>query len=137
MKISVQEKINASIADVWDAWNDPNDILCWNSASDDWQCTKAENDLRVGGKLATRMEARDGSMGFDFGGTYTTVEPHQTLEYTMEDSRVVRTEFVNEGDRVLIRQTFDGDESHSEEQQRQGWQAIQRRFRQHVESKSN
>lgn len=134
MRITVETKVAAPIDAVWDAWNNPDDIVQWNAASEDWHTTRASTDLKVGGKLSSRMEAKDGSMGFDFGGVYTAVEPHRLIEFTMDDARTVRVEFFQEGDAVLVRESFDADASHSEEQQRAGWQAILDRFARHVEA---
>jgi uncharacterized protein YndB with AHSA1/START domain len=135
MRITVETTVAAPIETVWDAWNNPDDIVQWNAASDDWHTTRASTDLRVGGKFSSRMEAKDGSMGFDFSGTYTTVEPLHVIEFTMDDSRVVRVEFIDGGESVTVRETFDADESHSADQQRAGWQAILDRFARHVEAK--
>lgn len=136
MKITVETHVAAPIETVWHAWSNPDDIVEWNAASDDWHTTRASADLRVGGKLSSRMEAKDGSMGFDFGGTYTTVDPHALIELTMDDARIVRVEFVEDESGVTVRETFDADDSHSVEQQRGGWQAILDRFARYVEAKS-
>lgn len=132
MKITVQTTINAPIEDVWKAWNCPDDIIRWNTASEDWRTTHAEVDLREGGTFSSRMEAKDGSIGFDLAGTYTFVELHERIEYRLEDGRVVVIEFFNDKERVVVRETFDAEHENSIEQQRDGWQAILDNFARHV-----
>jgi uncharacterized protein YndB with AHSA1/START domain len=132
MKITVETKVAAPIQEVWRAWTSPDDIKKWNAASDDWHTTAAAVDLRVGGAFCSRMEAKDGSFGFDFAGTYTKVVPHQLIEFTF-GGRVALIEFIPEGEGVVVRETFDAEEVHSVEQQREGWQAILNRFAKHVE----
>ncbi len=134
MKITVETSVAAPIEAVWREWTTPDSIRQWNAASDDWHTTRATVDLRVGGAFSSRMEAKDGSMGFDFGGTYTRIVLHELIEYSLGDKRVVRVEF-EAGDRaVTIRETFDAESTHSAEQQRQGWQAILSNFARHVEA---
>ena len=136
MKITVETRIAAPIEKVWQAWNTPKDIMQWNAASDDWHTTRAEVDLKVGGKFSSRMEAKDGSMGFDFEGTYSKIVPHRLIESTIGDRALV-VEFiagVPGGKGVTVRETFDAEDTHSIEQQRGGWQAILDRFARHVES---
>ena len=133
MKITVERKIAAPIEKIWLAWTTPKDIVQWNAASDDWHTVKAAVDLRVGGTFSSRMEARDGSMGFDFAGTYTRVVEHELIECSLGD-RTLLVEFIPEQDGVTVRETFDSEPTHSEEQQRQGWQAILDRFAKHVEA---
>jgi uncharacterized protein YndB with AHSA1/START domain len=132
-KISVEAHVAAPIQEVWRAWNTPDDIKQWNTASHDWHTTKSALDLRVGGVFSSRMEAKDGSVGFDFAGTYTRVLEHRLIESTFGD-RVLLVEFVPERDGVTVRETFDAESTHSVEQQRQGWQAILNNFKKHVES---
>ncbi len=132
MKITVETTIDAPLDTVWQAWTTPADIVQWNAASDDWHTTSAAVDLRVGGQFSARMEARDGSMGFDFAGTYTRIVPHQLIEYALEDDRVVRVEFVAGESGVTVRETFDAETTHTIELQRDGWQAILDRFARHV-----
>lgn len=134
MKITVEALINAPIEAVWQAWTTPDDIKQWNAASDDWHTTSASVDLRVGGGFSSRMEAKDGSMGFDFAGTYTKVVPHQVLECTFGE-RTMQVEFVAGANGVTVRETFDAEQTHSIEQQRDGWQAILNNFARHVEAK--
>jgi len=132
MKITVEAVVKASIEEVWRAWTTPEDIKQWNAASADWHTTKASVDLRVGGAFSSRMEAKDGSMGFDFAGTYTKVVKHQLIECSFGD-RVLVVEFAAGKDGVTVRETFDAESTHSVEQQRQGWQAILDNFARHVE----
>ena len=132
-KITVEAKISAPIREVWRAWNTPDDIKKWNAASDDWHTTKSAVDLRVGGAFSSRMEAKDGSMGFDFGGTYTKVVKHQLIESSF-GGRVLLVEFIIDSDGVTVRETFDAESTNPIEQQRQGWQAILNNFKKHVES---
>lgn len=134
MKITVETKVTAPIEEVWRAWTTPADIKQWNAASDDWHTTAATVDLRVGGAFSSRMEAKDGSFGFDFAGTYTKVVPHQLIEMTF-GGRIAVIEFIDQKGSVVVRETFDAEETHSIEQQRQGWQAILNRFAKHVEAR--
>jgi uncharacterized protein YndB with AHSA1/START domain len=136
MKITVETVVNAPLNQVWDAWNNPADIKQWNTAQDDWHTTKSTVDLREGGKFTARMEAKDGSEGFDFEGTYTRVAPKKAIEYRMSDGREVKVEFVERGAGVLVKETFDTENENPPELQRQGWQAILDNFGRHVEAKS-
>jgi uncharacterized protein YndB with AHSA1/START domain len=136
MKISVETTIAASIDQVWDAYTTPEDIKQWNAASDDWHTTAAMVDLRVGGAFSSRMEAKDGSMGFDFAGTYTKIVKHQLLEYSFDD-RAAQVEFADSPSGVMVRVTFDTEPTHSIEQQLEGWQSILNNFKKHVETKGN
>lgn len=132
MKITVETTVSAPIEEVWRAWTTPDDIKHWNAASDDWHTTAATVDLRVGGAFSSRMEAKDGSFGFDFAGTYSKIVPHQLIEMSF-DGRTAVVEFICKNGSVVVRETFDSEETHSIEQQRQGWQAILDRFARHVE----
>jgi len=134
MRITVETTVRAPISSVWEAYSNPEDIVHWNAASDDWHTTKSAVDLRPGGQFCSRMEARDGSCGFDFEGTYTNVVPNSLIEYDFGD-RKAKVEFEDTPDGVHVRVSFDGEETHSVEQQRDGWQAILNRFKRHVESK--
>jgi uncharacterized protein YndB with AHSA1/START domain len=133
-KITVETKIAAPIQEVWRAWNTPDDIKQWNSASDDWHTTKSTVDLRVGGAFSSRMEAKDGSMGFDFAGTYTKLVEHELIESCFGD-RVLLVEFISGPDGVTVREIFDAESTHTVEQQRQGWQSILNNFKKHVEAR--
>ncbi|WP_343125109.1 SRPBCC family protein [Gemmatimonas phototrophica] len=132
VKITIEVTVAAPIDAVWNAWITPDRITQWNAASEEWCCPTAVNDLRVGGTFSYRMEARDGSMGFDFEGQYTRIVERELLEYTLGDERVVRVEFAPGSGGVTVRQTFDAENEHAAEQQRQGWQAILNRFASHV-----
>jgi uncharacterized protein YndB with AHSA1/START domain len=132
VKIAIETTVAAPLATVWEAWTTPADIVRWNAASDDWCCPHAENDLRVGGLFRYRMEARDGSFGFDFTGRYTRIVVGRTIEYALDDDRVVTVEFSSGPDGVTVRETFDAEDEHAAEMQRQGWLAILRRFASHV-----
>jgi uncharacterized protein YndB with AHSA1/START domain len=131
--ITVETTVSAPIEEVWRVWNTPDDIKQWNTASEDWHTTQAAVDLRVGGSFSSRMEAKDGSMGFDFAGTYTRIIDHHLIESTFGD-RVLVVEFISGQDDVTVRETFDAETTHSVEQQRGGWQAILANFKKHVES---
>jgi len=131
MKITVETTVHAPIDAVWRAWTTPADIKQWNAASDDWHTTAATVDLKAGGAFSFRMEAKDGSFGFDFAGTYTKVVPHQVIEMAF-GNRTAVVEFTSAGGAVVVRETFDAEETHSIEQQKHGWQAILDRFARHV-----
>ena len=133
MKINVETWVAAPIARVWQAYTTPADICQWNAASDDWHTAAATVDLRVGGAFSSRMEAKDGSMGFDFAGTYTKVVPHELIEYAFGD-RVAQVEFASGPQGIRVCVSFDGETTYSPEQQRDGWQAILGNFKRHVEA---
>ena len=134
MRITVETSVAAPIDQVWRAYTTPADIVKWNAASDDWHTTKATVDLREGGAFSSRMEAKDGSMGFDFAGTYTKIVEHKRIEYAFGD-RKAEVEFMSGANGVLVRVVFDAETTHSEEQQRGGWQAILDNFARYVEAK--
>src|SRR3989338_8226494 len=134
MQITVETLIHAPVAKVWSAYTTPADIVQWNAASDDWHTTKSSVDLRVGGDFSSRMEAKDGSFGFDFAGTYTAVVPERLLEYSFGD-RFAKIEFTDVSDGVNVKVTFDAEETHSVEQQQGGWQAILDNFARYVEGR--
>ena len=131
MKITVETTVNAPIDRVWSAYTTPDDIKQWNAASDDWHTTESTVDLREGGSFSSRMEAKDGSFGFDFAGTYTKVVPHQLIEYSFGERGAV-VEFNRAANGVTVRVTFDAEQQHSVEQQRQGWQSILDNFAKYV-----
>lgn len=135
MKITIESLVKAKLHSVWDSWNNPEDIRQWNTAQDDWHTTRSIVDLREGGKFLARMEARDGSQGFDFEGTYTRIVPHKLIEYRMSDGREVKVEFVERADGILVKETFDAETENPPELQRQGWQAILDNFGRYVETK--
>jgi uncharacterized protein YndB with AHSA1/START domain len=131
MKITVSTVIAAPIAEVWRIYNSPEDIKVWNTASPEWHTTASKVDLRVGGKFSSRMEAKDGSFGFDFEGQYTKVEAPNRIEYEF-GGRIGQVEFSEGPAGVTVQVTFDAESTHSEEQQRGGWQAILDNFGRHV-----
>ncbi len=132
-KITVTTTVKAPIEAVWGAYTTPEDIKQWNAASDDWHTPDAKVDLREGGAFSSRMEARDGSVGFDFAGTYTKIKKHKLIEYAFGD-RHARVEFVPFKGGVKVNVTFDAETEHSIEQQRTGWQAILDNFASYVEA---
>ena len=134
MKITVEILVKAELNKVWDVWNTPADIKQWNAAQEDWHTTKTTVDLREGGKFLSRLEAKDGSEGFDFEGTYTRIVPKKAIEYRMSDGREVKVEFVERLDGVLVKETFDAETENTPELQRQGWQAILDNFGRHMEA---
>lgn len=123
--------VRAPLAAVWRAYTTPQDIVQWNAASDDWHTTRATVDLRAGGVFVSRMEAKDGSVGFDFEGTYTQVVPEALLEYAFGE-RSARVTFERVADGVVVRVEFEPESMHSLDQQREGWQAILDNFAHHV-----
>jgi uncharacterized protein YndB with AHSA1/START domain len=129
--ITVETTAAAPIEKVWRAYTTPDDIKQWNAASDDWHTTAAAVDLREGGAFSSRMEAKDGSMGFDFAGTYTKIVEHRLIEYAFGD-RTARVEFIPAGNSVQVRVSFQAEGEHPIEQQRMGWQAILDNFSRHV-----
>ena len=133
MKITVSTIVSAPLAVVWHAYTTPDDIKVWNAASSDWHTTSAEVDLRVGGKFCSRMEAKDGSFGFDFAGEYTNIIPQRLLEYSFGE-RYASVEFTEVSEGVLVKVSFDPETTHTEEQQRDGWQAILDNFGKYVGS---
>lgn len=133
-RIMVEATINAPVAKVWKAWNTPGDIMQWNTADPGWHCPRSENDLRAGGKFNHRMEARDGSFGFDFEGVYDKVELHKEITYKMSDGRNATTLFTEKKGKTHIETTFDAESENDPEIQRQGWQAILKNFVKYVES---
>lgn len=135
MKITVETLVHAPIGLVWQAWTTPEDIIAWNHASEDWHTTRAEVDLRPGGQFTSRMEAKDGSMGFDFAGEYTRVE-EPTLIEAVFGGRELLVEFTETPEGVQIRETFDAEDIYPAEFQRQGWQAILDSFAAYVEARA-
>lgn len=132
-RVTVQAVIQAPIEKVWKYWNEPEHITKWNHASDDWHSPWSRNDLREGGQFVTRMEAKDGSMGFDFGGTYDVVKLHEQISYTMGDDRKVDIFFTAQGNETRVVETFDAETTHPVEYQQAGWQAIMDNFKKYTE----
>ncbi len=133
--ITVEVSVKAPLEKVWELWTQPEHITQWNAASDDWHTPRAENDLRTGGKFSSRMEAKDGSFGFDFGGTYDEVKEHELIAYTMGDGRQVRVTFVPLGNVTLVKEDFEAESENSREMQQSGWQSILDNFKKYVESR--
>lgn len=133
-KITVETIVKAPIDKVWEQWNSPEHIKQWCNASDDWHAPNASNDLKVGGKFSTRMEAKDESFGFDFGGVYDAVVPHKKIEYTMDDDRKVNVTFDEMDKGVKVTEVFDAEDVNPVEMQQGGWQAILDNFKKHVET---
>jgi len=134
LKITVSTVVAAPLADVWAAYTTPGDIMVWNTASADWHTTAASVDLRPGGKFSSRMEAKDGSFGFDFAGEYTKIVHLRSIEYRFGE-RTGTVEFKEGSGGVAVTVAFDAETTHSQEQQRSGWQAILDSFRRHVAGK--
>ena len=133
INITVATTVNAPVAKVWEFWTNPKHITNWNNASDDWHTPRAENDLRVGGKFLSRMEAKDGSMGFDFNGVYDEMKTNELIVYTMEDGRKVKINFEDLGNETNITETFEAENENSVELQRGGWQSILDNFKKYTE----
>jgi len=134
MNITIETLVRAPIDKVWRAYTSPEDIIQWNAASDDWHTTSSSVELRVGGIVSSRMEAKDGSFGFDFAGTYTKIIPNELIEYAFGD-RTASVQFMQTSDGVKVRITFVAETEHSVEEQEQGWQSILNKFASHVEAK--
>lgn len=135
--ITIHAQVEAPMELVWHCWVTPEDIMQWNTASDDWHTTRAENNLVEGGTFLSRMEAKDGSFGFDFGGVYNKVEKYQCIEYTIGDGRYVTIQFKKHGNGVHITEAFEAEQINSAELQRSGWQAILNNFKKYTEEKAS
>lgn len=133
-RITVEALINAPVAKVWKAWNTPSDIIQWNVADPSWHTPSSENDLRVGGKFKNRMEAKDGSFGFDFEGIYDVVNNHKEITYTLGDGRKATTLFAENDGKTTVETTFDAETQNDPEFQKMGWQAILNNFVKYVEN---
>ena len=134
VQITVEATVNSPIEKVWHAWTNPEDIMAWNNASDDWHTTHATNDLRTGGSFLSRMAAKDGSFSFDFEGIYDEVVLHKTIAYSLADDRKIKVTFTPKGNETFISETFDAETENSVELQQGGWQAILNNFKKHVEN---
>lgn len=132
--VTVEATVKAPIEKVWTFWSEPQHIMKWCAASDDWHAPVAENDLREGGKFLTRMEAKDGSFGFDFGGVYTRVQKHKQIDYELGDGRKVHITFEPRGNETRIIETFDTETQNPVDMQRTGWQAILDNYKTYAES---
>ncbi len=132
--ITVNTKINAPLQKVWDCWTKPKHITNWNFASNDWRCPKALNDFKKGGQFMWRMEAKDGSTGFDFTGLYDEIKEGELINYHISDGRKVTITFSKVGDNVHLIESFEAENIHTEQQQKAGWQSILDNFKKYVES---
>ncbi|MCE9540538.1 MAG: SRPBCC family protein [Bacteroidetes bacterium] len=132
--ITVEVIVDAPIEMVWENWTNPTAITKWNNASDDWHTTKAENDLRIGGKFLSRMEAKDGTEGFDFIGVYDNVKTNELIEYTLEDDRKVKISFTSQNGKTKVVETFEAESENSLELQFGGWQSILDNFKKYTEA---
>lgn len=132
--ITLETVVHSPVESVWTYWTEPEHITKWNTASDDWHTPYAENDLKPGGKFLSRMEAKDGSFGFDFGGVYDNVAINESISYTIADGRKVKIEFVRQGNDTKIITAFEAEETNPVEMQQAGWQAIQDNFKKYVEA---
>ncbi len=135
IQITIDAKVNAPIEKVWDYYTKPEHISKWNFASDDWECPSASNDLRAGGKYIARMQAKDGSFGFDFEAIYDDIINNEKIAYTMTDGRHAIVSFHNLGDKAEVTVTFDAETENPIEMQRDGWQSILNNFKKYVENK--
>ncbi len=134
--ITIKSTVKAPISRVWAFWTEPEHIMQWNHASDDWHTTNAANDLQVGGKFLSRMEAKDGSHGFDFEGEYTALDLHRHIAYTLSDGRKVEVHFGPSGKETHIKQFFEPESTNPAEMQAAGWQAIMDNFKKHAETQT-
>ncbi|HZX59466.1 MAG TPA: SRPBCC family protein [Mucilaginibacter sp.] len=132
--ITIEAIVNVPVEKAWEVYTNPKHVTQWNHASDDWHSPSAENDLRVGGAFSYRMEAKDGSFGFDFGGIYDEVKPNELLSYTIGDGRTVKNVFAKEGNATKVTVTFEAENQNPVEMQRGGWQAILDNFKMYAES---
>ncbi|MCO4292531.1 SRPBCC family protein [Solitalea sp. MAHUQ-68] len=132
-KVTVETIVNAPVEKVWQYWIGPEHITKWNSASDDWHTPHAENDVRIGGKFLARMEAKDGSMGFDFGGVYDDVKENELIVYSLGDGRQVEVKFAGSGNETHVTEIFDAETENPVELQKSGWQAILNNFKKYTE----
>lgn len=133
-KITIDTVIVADIQKVWDYYNSPEHITQWNHASDDWHCPKAENDMKIGGTYLARMEAKDGSFGFDFKAIYDEIIPMAKVAYTLEDERKVVTTFEKQGEQTKVTTVFDAEGMNPIDMQKAGWQAILNNFKRYTET---
>jgi len=133
-KVTVETTVNVPVEKAWEIWNEPTHVTKWASPSPDWHTTSSENDLRTGGSFKSRMEAKDGSYGFDFGGVYDQVDTNKYIEYTMGDNRNVTITFTEQGGATHISETFDAETIHPVDFQKAGWQAIMDNYKKYAEA---
>lgn len=134
VKITVETFINSPVTKAWESWTTPEHITKWNHASDEWHAPWAKIELKPGGRFTTRMEAKDGSMGFDFIGVFDTIQPNEYLEYTLDDGRKVKVNFIEEGDHTKVIECFEAETENTIELQKGGWQEILNNFKKYTES---
>lgn len=132
--IQISDSINSNLEKVWKYWTEAGHIKNWNAASDGWHTVKVENDLKKDGRFVYRMEAKDGSAGFDFGGTYTEVNEKKSIKYKLDDNRRASIRFKEKDGRTELIEEFEPDSQNPEERQKEGWQAILRNFKEYVEN---
>ena len=132
--ITVATTVNAPVQKIWECWTKPEHITQWNNASDDWHTPNAQNDLKVGGSFVSRMEAKDGSMGFDFGGKYDAIRTNEYIEYTIEDGRKVKVSFAATDNSTKVSESFEAESTNPTDMQKSGWQAILDNFKKYTES---
>ena len=133
-EITIRTRVLAPVEAVWNCWTEPKHIMKWNTASEDWHTTSSVNDLRIGGHFSSRMEAKDGSMKFDFGGIYDEVNVYEVIAYTLGDGRKVSVTFVNDGNVTDVTEVFEAEAVNSVEMQKAGWQAILDHFKRYTEA---
>ncbi|MDP9956085.1 uncharacterized protein YndB with AHSA1/START domain [Epilithonimonas hungarica] len=134
-KLTVTTEINKPINDVWNFFNNPEHIVNWNFAHESWECPLAKNDLKVGGRLEVRMQAKDGSFGFDLVGIYDEVKDNESIKYHFEDGREIEVIFEKLSDnKTRVTEKFDPENQNPLEMQQQGWQAILDNFKNYSES---
>ena len=131
--ITIETTVNAPIKKVWTSWSEPQHIKNWNNASADWHTPHAENDLRVGGKFISKMEAKDGTFGFTYEGVYDEVKEHELIAYTLDDGRKVKIYFSAVENETKVVETFDAESTNSIDMQKTGWQAILDNFKKYTE----
>lgn len=135
--ITIDITILAPVEDVWYKYNEPKHIVNWNFANESWHCPHSKNDLRIGGKFKNRMEAKDGSFGFDFEGVYDELIPYRKIKYHLEDGRNVEIIFEKiDGSTTKVNISFDPEKQNSVEMQREGWYAILNNFHKYAENNS-
>ena len=134
VNITIEATVQATVERVWKYWTEPKHITKWNNASEDWHTPFAENDLRAGGKFLSRMEAKDGSFGFDFGGVYDEVRLYEVISYSMEDGRKVNITFIGQGNETKVIETYEAENTNDIEMQKGGWQSILDNFKKYVEN---
>ncbi len=132
--ITIETTVHAPVEKVWKYWNEPAHITGWNFASDDWHSPWAKTDFKEGGNFSARMEAKDGSMGFDFAGVYNVIREHEYIEYTIGDGRKVNIRFTPDGSNTKVAESFEAEGTHSVEMQQGGWQAILDNFKKYTEA---